>query len=70
MHNECKGCRSSRQVNNLSGICLSNVIPHMTTSNQCPCINCIVKMICDNKCDDFDQYLLTCAIIKVGRGLI
>lgn len=50
MNNECKGC-------NLEGDCVDGVKPHFSETKQCPCINCIVKVICHDACEEWKNYL-------------
>ena len=51
---ECKGCLNLNSI----GHC-SNRLDRIPESNQCPCLNCIVKMVCDNECDTFVKFLET-----------
>jgi len=54
MKNEfpCKGCALSGQVcsdgNPYCKILLANM------ENECPCGKCIIKMMCDDTCEDFN----------------
>jgi hypothetical protein len=43
--NLCKGCSSL--------IC---DLPPKTDEHQCPCVECLVKMICDDVCDEYLKY--------------
>ena len=52
MENECKGC----SVVNTEG-CMNGLIPRISETQFCPCINCILKGICEDVCEDFEKYL-------------
>ena len=49
---ECKGCLNLGS----NGWCSSR-LDCISESNQCPCLNCIVKMVCENECDIFVEFL-------------
>lgn len=50
MESECKGCKTC-------GIygCL-NRFDRMLEKEQCPCINCLIKMICLDECEEFLKF--------------
>ena len=50
---ECKGCLGLGH----KGSCLNVVESRITETNRCPCMNCIVKMICRTQCNDFKVFL-------------
>lgn len=52
MVNPCKGCL----VFSDDGRCLTGLDPHLSETEQCPCMNCLVKMICDEDCSDYREY--------------
>jgi len=35
----------------------------------CPCLNCMIKVVCEDACDDGYQYWYRLANIKNGYGL-
>jgi hypothetical protein len=52
--NICKGCFSlwsDLRVGNLN----CNMAPECN-KRRCPCLKCILKMICKKECDDFIKY--------------
>lgn len=53
MTSECKGCIVYSEKDNRCGI---EIIPHISETEQCPCINCIVKIMCKGTCQDFKIY--------------
>jgi len=59
IHKECGGCKS------FNGECTAGVEPHLDSidytrlnikDHDCPCLNCLVKGICTELCDDFRKY--------------
>lgn len=68
MENECRGCRSYYDDYG----CMGKVLPHKTETLHCPCMNCLVKGMCKDVCDDFLIYLSVTkhnhmVIIKNGK---
>jgi len=53
MENECRGCR---MYNNPMTKCEINIVSHITDTDRCPCMDCLVKGMCDNACKDFRKY--------------
>lgn len=52
---ECKGCQA------LGGdeFCTNGLDQNMPKDYQCPCLNCIVKVVCQNECGAFLNYVKT-----------
>ena len=59
----CKGCITFMNEDDV--VCSASQIN--TQKNRCPCSKCIVKMICEESCLEFNLYLLT-NDIKVNTG--
>lgn len=59
MENECKGCLTHDNYNNPQDKlhCAMYIIPHLSKTQQCPCLNCIVKVVCVNRCKAFQDYI-------------
>ena len=53
MSNECKGCIVYSEKRK---VCASGIIPHISEIKQCPCLNCIVKIMCKSVCQEFKIY--------------
>lgn len=53
MSNECKGCIVYNEDDNR---CAIEIIPHISETEHCPCINCIVKVMCKVVCQEFKLY--------------
>ena len=51
----CKGCRSYSPYEET--LCSAEVIQFISESKECPCLTCLIKMICENSCDKFLIYL-------------
>lgn len=51
--NSCYGCVS--YLNSIE-ICFS-VIEPIHNGIECPCVKCLIKGVCNSKCDKFNQYL-------------
>lgn len=64
---ECKGCTTYDYDEALQeGTCLEGLNPHISNTKQCPCLNCIVKMICEDGCINFRRYCKLDIEIKIG----
>ena len=60
--NICKGCRSYKLPNNNSKVKIRGCaieIPFISNNVKCPCLDCIIKMICNDMCDRFNAYAKT-----------
>ena len=55
MKSKCKGCLGL----GVGGICLNGADAYITETIYCPCMDCIVKMICRTECADFRLFLNT-----------
>ena len=55
MKSECRGCNSYNKEN---AYCEAGV-PKTMEEYSCPCMTCIVKMICESSCKDFKKYVNT-----------
>ena len=53
MTNECKGCR---MYDSVKLECKINIITNISATEHCPCINCLVKGMCNSACEDFKNY--------------
>ena len=51
--NKCSGCLNFASKRSIT--CLMTIDYKYT--KYCPCINCIVKMICDENCYKFEEFL-------------
>lgn len=51
----CKGCLRTCTHN----IAYRGGLISLTVISKCPCINCIVKMVCADRCEEFDIYIKT-----------
>lgn len=50
MENGCKGCV-------LEGDCVDGIKPCLSKTQQCPCLNCIVKTMCHEVCEAWTDYV-------------
>jgi len=55
MKNECEGCLSfsldiSRGID-------CEIPPWIPTGEKCPCLTCLIKGMCHNSCDAFENYV-------------
>jgi len=46
MHNHCDGCNAQE----------GNSCPRENTDGTCPCTLCILKMMCDNICEELEKW--------------
>ena len=54
MESDCKGCHSYPL--NDQKVCECGITPYISETESCPCLNCIVKGICDETCYEFRRY--------------
>ena len=57
LHELCKGCRSYALITQggkkiYHRNCMME-IPFISPTNKCPCMDCILKVMCNNICEDF-----------------
>lgn len=50
------GCKGCMWYNLKLSECDLSITPYASETEQCPCMNCLVKMICETECEDFQQY--------------
>lgn len=55
MKSKCKGCHSCPA--NDQKVCEAGVVPYLSETESCPCLNCIVKCMCEVTCDEFREYI-------------
>jgi hypothetical protein len=55
MSNNCDGCSSDTYYDKAEsgGCCKFNAYNDF---GKCPCTRCIIKMMCEDVCDDFDKF--------------
>lgn len=58
----CKGCKIYGKIVNLCDdkieyrrVCMIHQ-PVLPSKVQCPCIDCLIKGICDNECEEFRNF--------------
>ena len=52
---ECRGCNMYKIELNKCGV---EVLPHISETEHCPCLTCLLKGICQNTCKEYDVYLM------------
>ena len=58
MENECKGCVAYRNTyGEDEPHCGLALISRISETEQCPCITCIVKVVCVSTCSDYQKYV-------------
>ena len=71
---QCRGCRTyedgradfdDEDKHNLVYLCDVSMPLIPNTNKECPCIKCVVKMVCNIKCDELDAHV-THKVIKTG----
>lgn len=62
----CEGCKMYGIIVDLLGhkgeyrrLCMIDQ-PVLPSEIQCPCINCLVKGICEDECEEFRNYEILC----------
>lgn len=74
LHELCKGCKSyalivqsGKKVFHRS--CMLD-IPVISSTDQCPCMTCILKAMCSNVCEDFVDFNMREAKERVKIGAL
>jgi hypothetical protein len=54
----CKGCKDydSNYYSSFGGECLTDVAIESLSKVKCPCSICLIKGICEESCDLFNEY--------------
>lgn len=52
LRDPCKGCICCE----INGSCGMGITPYISETVHCPCLNCIVKVICRDICEEFKKY--------------
>ncbi len=65
-NNKCKGCHS-REVDN----CIFLIPPYRYEAeiDNCPCMICIVKMVCTKKCEARSEFYLHSSIALPSKEI-
>lgn len=51
--NECRGCRMyDKKISK----CYIDMVPYITDEIQCPCMNCLIKGMCNDVCAAFIKH--------------
>ncbi len=67
--NKCKGCKSYRPYA-VRGTC-STGLSQKLLNGECPCVKCLVKVMCIQVCDPFKEYveLVSKTLQKVNKTM-
>ena len=66
MESECRGCRTYKTIDlevlveyktSEKAQCILGIIPRISKTQCCPCINCLVKGMCTTTCKDLQDYI-------------
>lgn len=52
MESECKGCKSYDEKE----YCRFGIIQNIENTKGCPCRTCLIKVVCNDLCDEFLEY--------------
>ncbi len=55
-HNFCSGCVATSRSGKLQRVCF---IGDLNDKGNCPCVNCIIKMMCSTMCEMRETWYLT-----------
>lgn len=47
----CRGCMSFTSPDGFTPFCMYD-----NYADKCPCVRCVVKMMCENSCPDFEIF--------------
>lgn len=53
MSSECEGCNMYEEDLKVCGLAFK---PHLSETQECPCLTCLVKVMCGTTCNDYDKY--------------
>lgn len=65
-YEDCKGCITLSQ----EGHCFSQFIPYISETKHCPCLTCLVKVICIGACEEFNEYSRECTRLNQFKKVI
>lgn len=74
LHELCKGCKSYASIT-LGGeivfhrSCMMD-IPFISSTNKCPCMDCIIKTMCSKICDDYIDFNIREAKERARIGVL
>ena len=51
MTSECKGCIMYSEKSEKCSL-----IPQISDTLKCPCLKCLIKMMCESDCEDYQVY--------------
>lgn len=54
MKNDCKGCKTYDEGERKS--CSVGINPHLSETEECPCMICLIKSMCNDACADLINY--------------
>lgn len=63
MSSNCEGCKDYKNKE-----CNVNLIPRISDTEHCPCMDCLVKAICQYSCNDYNNYSALCTIKYTEYG--
>jgi len=64
MESECRGCNMYNIE--LKG-CDIGIISYVSETKCCPCLDCLMKGICQNACENYEHYLV---LSDEKRGIV
>ena len=50
---ECKGCYVYDEELKW---CSMDLIPYISKTQKCPCLKCLIKMMCKSECEEYQIY--------------
>jgi hypothetical protein len=57
---DCEGCNGCRYGEDVTWVCILSKLGHRLNNIEgCPCELCIVKVICNKRCEDFMIFFCT-----------
>jgi hypothetical protein len=53
MHEHCKSCLTYNEYSDKCGILIAS---ELNLKGDCPCTNCLIKVMCNKGCDDYNNF--------------
>jgi len=50
IQDSCRGCV-------LKNRCVDGMVPYISETEHCPCMTCLVKVVCTDTCEKWEDYL-------------
>ena len=56
-YKNCVGCYTNTEHKTSIGLVAICSVKSFNLKGECPCVRCIIKMVCHDSCDDFFNFI-------------